>query len=167
MGRQAKPAAILKLDNGHNRKTKAELALREKAEQAQLFGYPINESDEVRTDPVAHAEFQHITTILSTIGKNDEVYGASIRRYCIVTSKLAANEKTIKTLRRKTDRTSDLELRLKAEAEIDRKDNKSAAYRKELLELERETGLTLASSLRLIPKKPEKAKDPLLEILSG
>lgn len=166
MARPAKTAEIIRLE-GKAHRTKAELVVREKAEKATLFGYPVTETEEIRTDPVAHGEFQRVTTILSTIGKNDESFGASVRRYCMVYSKMCDNEATIKSLKAKARKTADADAVVKLEDLIDRKDRKGAGLRKELLDLERETGLTMASSLRLIPKAPEKEANPFMALMNG
>ena len=46
-------------------------------------------------------------------------------------------------------------------------DRQVQAKRRMLLEIEMENVMTIAASLRSIPKKVDKAEDPLLKILKG
>lgn len=159
-GRPSKTASIIKME-GKSHRTKAELATREKGEAAALTGYPIAETDDVANDKIAHAAFQRVTMILSQMGKNDEAHGESVRRYCVVKSLLADTMEQMHKLKakRSDDYNADLE---KA---IETKETRATNYRKELLELERETGLTLASSLRMVPKQPDKMENPFKEAM--
>lgn len=161
-GRPAKTASIIKME-GKSHRTKAELATREKAEAAALSGYPIAESNEVASDKIAHAAFRQVIATLSLMGKNDEAHGESIRRYCVVKSLLA--DTMVQMNKLKALRTDGYDHDL--EKAIDQKESRAANYRKELLELERETGLTLASSLRLVPKQPDKNENEFKRLMHG
>lgn len=46
-------------------------------------------------------------------------------------------------------------------------DKQVQAKRKMMLDIEKECALTVASAVRNVPKKPEKAQDSLLEVLRG
>ena len=77
------PRGAKTIDNCAGHRTKKEKEAREKAEAAMLTGQRCFERDCVKADPVAHKEYLRLTKLLSTIQKNDALYGASINRYCI------------------------------------------------------------------------------------
>lgn len=125
------------------------------------------ETREVERDKVAHQEFLRILALMESIGKNDELYGAPARRYCLNISRLAKTEKTIKQLRRTANKCPDVESTLKVQNMILRQEQFAAQIRNELVKFENDNGMTVAASLRIIPKKPEEVKNPLLEALNG
>lgn len=165
MARPTKPATILKME-GKSHKTKAELAFREQGESALLTGYKITESAEVKENPVAHAEFQRVTMLMEQIGKNDELYGSATRRYCLSSAELVETRKEIADLVKTKGETDDIELKMKMDNTILRLKQYTQQLKNELTKFENDNGMTMASSLRMIPKKPEKATNPILEALS-
>lgn len=165
MARLAKSVSVIK-EEGKAHRTKAEIAIREKAERAVLTGQPIEEGEEVASDPVAHAEFERLIGLMDNIGKDDELFGASCRRYCLVTSRLYKINDTINKLEEfKGQHTDDEKLFMKFESAITRKERQAIALRGELNEFEKQNGMTISASLRVIPKKPEQKRDLLSEIL--
>lgn len=167
MARPPKPAAALKQNNDVCRKTKAELAIRERAEAALLTGAAIIETPDVAGDPIAHNEFMRLLDVMGNIGKNDELYGAPARRYCLNASQLAMLNEDIKALRADMNEAKDFETRNKARNAWIRENQLAAQIRNEMVKFENDNGMTVAASLRMIPKKPEEVKDPLLEILNS
>lgn len=165
MSSNIKSVAVLRAE-GKSHRTKAELALRERSEEAMLTGIAIVETEEVKANPVAHAQFERLTFILSRIGKNDELFGAGCRRYCLTTAKLYEHEEGIKRLQAMCDDATPA-MRARIENLITRNEKLSLAMHRELTDFERSCGMTVASALRLIPKRVEEKPDPILEILNG
>ena len=168
---------------GRSHRTKRELRQREAAESALLTGIPLRETTETRENKIAHKEFLRITKLLARIEKNDDLYGAMINRYCI----LDAENKEVEQKRERFYQQL-CEFQEKAEELIDKGemtykeyyqiensmqknlislDRQVQAKRRMMADIEKENVMTIASSLRSIPKKPEKKTNPLKEALGG
>lgn len=175
-----KPVSVLR-EEGKSHRTKAELELREQGEESLLTGMKLKEEACVRDDPVAHKEFLRMKKLLKSIEKSDDLYGATINRYC----KLRSEELRLLEERDKLkERIDFISERLdKCEDDADFRDvSRSLANlekvfvsvdrsiqskRKMQAEIEKENVMTIASALRSIPKKPDKEEDPVAKILSG
>ncbi len=120
---------------------------------------------------------------MARIEKNDDLYGAMINRYCI----LYAENKEFEQKRERFYQQL-CEFQEKAEELIDKGemtykelyqiensmqknlislDRQVQAKRRMMADIEKENVMTIASSLRSIPKKPEKKTNPLKEALGG
>lgn len=159
MGRPSKSAILIE-NEGKSHRTKAEIASRKEAEQAALTGTRMREYPEVREDEVAHAEYRRIKKILSSVGKDDSIYEAVINEYCILKSDIQRYTELRKTI--EDDKTVAAKDRYKMILDCDRQIDK---YKRRRFDIEKENGMTIASALRAIPKKPEKKTNPLLEAL--
>lgn len=184
-----KPFSVLKSE-GKSHRTKKELKMREQGEKALSTGIVLRERREVKKNKVAHKEFKRINELLSSIEKNDAIYEAVINRYCILyaecidledkresmydliedlkeqfenSKEYLEDEELAKETRKFASSISDL---TKSMIEIDRQVQQK---RKMLLDIEKENIMTIASALRVIPKKPENdsAKETILKVLSG
>ena len=170
-GRPAKPVRLIQLE-GKSHRTKSELAVRKRAEQSLLTGRKIRETDEVKNNPT---EFLRVKKLLASINKNDDLYGAVMNRYCLLKAE-------IRVLEEQRDRVADRQEMLDASAaEMDAEtylklstslskdliayDRQIQSKRNMLMTIEKENVMTIASSLRSIPKTPEQAKNPLMEAL--
>ena len=182
MARPSKPVQLVKFE-GRGHRTKAELATRERGEQALLTGRKIKEAPDVKADPDAHAEFRRVIKLLEAIQKNDSLYEAAINRYCL----LRVEEQTLQRLRKNymeqledfSSHFNDLvnrgELDIKTAWDMQAKlqqnflsaEKQLSAKRKELLTIEKEHAMTIAAALRSIPKQPEKQKSALMEALGS
>lgn len=170
-----KPAKLIALE-GKSHRTKKELRDREKAEAALLTGKILKETEEVKNNEIAHKEFLRIKKLLRSIEKNDDLYGSTINRYCLLLAECSDFEKKREMI---FERQKELEKR-KDDMEFSEYinlqndliksmlalDKQVQAKRKMLLDIEKENVMTIAASLRSIPKKTEK-KNPLREALSG
>lgn len=177
-----KPAKVIELEKKSHR-TKKELAQRRNAEAALLTGVAIKEKKEVKEDPVAHSEFLRLRRLLRSIDKDDDLYGEAINRYCILISECEAfqqkREMVYQQLCCFQNQMNELvcneEMTWKEaysiEATMQRNlvsmDKQIQTKRKMLLDLEKENVMTIASSLRSIPKKADSRKNALKEALSG
>lgn len=180
MARPSKSANVIELEKKSHR-TKKELAIRKQSEAAGLTGRKLKESPEVKADPEAHREYLHVKTMMTRIGKNDDIYSNAINRYCLMMSEC----KGYVTLRKEFVEQLN-ELREK-QREIVEEESNGAYYkmlrdmqsnildvdakqnqkRQMLLTLEKEFSMTLAASLRSTQKKPETKADSLKRSLSN
>jgi len=176
----SKPANVIRME-GKSHRTKRELKERERAEEQLLTGRILRETDEVKANPVAHKEFQRIKKLLKSIEKDDDLYGSVINRYCILQAecqdfaeKREQMYQSILRLEESYDhyvRNEMVHVYYKTIAEMQKSmlnlDKQVQTKRKMLMDIEKENVMTIAASLRSIPKKTEKKKNPLLEALSG
>lgn len=156
MGRPAKPVSVLKQE-GVSHRTQAELEHREQEEKKLLTGIPIKKENAVSQNKIANTEFNRIRKLMQAIDKDDALYQAVINRYAKITAEAAELEE----LRRKAMAKGVLDDIAVAERLLTQK-------RKALLELEKESCMTVAAALRAIPKAPQDDldEDPLKALLS-
>lgn len=179
MARPSKAAAVIKLEKNKDRRTKKEIATREKAEKALLTGKMMTETAEVRNDRVAHLEFLRLKPLLKAIDKFDEIYGAPVRRYCLNKSKLNDIAIEIEKIEDEIEDLRDSEsdfvknkpeffrLLCKLEETINKKESIAQKYRAEMIDFEKQNCMTIRSALAAIPKKPETKANSLKEALGG
>lgn len=165
-GRPSKPLALVK---GH--RTKAEKAVREKAEKDLFTGSVLKEWDEVKTNEIAHKEFLRIKNLLKAVKQDDDLYGAVINIHCKLKSEesemLKAKEQFIKTLEEAEENISLTEmkwseivkLKVSIQDQILKCDKQIMDKRKLLLDISKENIMTIQSALRSIPKKEEKKQE--------
>ncbi|MCL2225656.1 MAG: P27 family phage terminase small subunit [Defluviitaleaceae bacterium] len=182
MGKPGKPIAVL-VSEKKSHLTRAQKATREKAEKSLLTGAPMKERAEVKSNPTAHKEYMRVIKLLKSIGKNDDIYGGVVNRYCIIYAECLDFEERRNSVSHDLDNLVADRVRLVDEGEMPLEkwyslkaklvsqfsslDRQLQAKRKMLLDLEKECAMTIASALRTIPKQPEKKTDPLLEVLHG
>ena len=149
-GRSSKPIQLVK---GH--RTKAEKKIRAESEASSLTGKPMSADDKVKNYPEALREFNRLKKLFKMIKKDDALYEAAINTYSILKA-------DCDLLYIKRNKTSDDEQWFKYDKAIMDK-------QKMMLAIEKENIMTIASALRSIPKKPEKAKtvDPMEALLNG
>ena len=168
-----KPLALVK---GH--RTKAEKAIRAKAEKALLTGTTMKENPEVKASPIAHKEFTRIKKLLKAIHKDDDLSGNIINTHCL----LHAECKEFEELKRRLygDLGELLEAHKKQDIDflgyVEHKDkllNKIMACdkkvmekRKAILDIAKESIMTISSAMRSIPKKEQpKEESPMAKFL--
>lgn len=184
-----KPFSVLKSE-GKSHRTKKELKLREQGEKALSTGNALKERKEVKKNKIAHKEFKRINELLSVIEKNDAIYEAVINRYCLVYAECMEFEdkktelyELVDSLEEQFELSKDYlqgeelakETRLFAKSisetirSIVDLDKQLQSKRKMLLDIEKENIMTIASALRVIPKKADNdsAKETLLKVLNG
>lgn len=162
---------------GKSHRTKKELRQRKKAEAELLSGKQLKETKEVRGDPQAHKEFARIRGLLRSIGKDDDLYSGVLNRYCLLSAECKSfEEKRERIYRRQMEleeRSGELEFvdYCKLQNDLSKMlisfDRQIQAKRKMMFDIEKENIMTIASSLRSVPKKPEPKKNALQEALSG
>lgn len=159
MARPSKTVDVIEKE-GKSHRTKEELRVRKEAEQAALTGIKMREYPEVKDDEVAHREFARVRRILSSVGKNDAIYEAVINEYAMLKSDIDRYTK----LRNSLDGDESIKGADKIKLELSC-DDRIDKFKRRRFDIEKENGMTIASSLRAIPKKPEKKANPLLEAL--
>lgn len=174
------PAGAIDAVRGH--RTKAEVAARKRAEEGLLTGQQLKEDPRVKENPVAHTVFLQTKKLMAAIGRDDALYGAQINRYALLTAECAEYEnrglyfwKQLKDFQeKKNDLISKEEMSygeaIKIEqtyqANILSMDRQVQQKRKMLFDIEKENCMSVASSLRSIPKTPDKSVvNPILEAL--
>lgn len=176
----SKPVNVIRME-GKSHRTKRELVERERAEAQLLTGKIIREQNEVKENELAHKEFQRIRKLLKSVGKDDDLYGATINRYCLLQAEcIEFQEKReqfyrqIEELEEDRDAFADTDdlgtyykLQMSMQKNILALDKQVQAKRKMLLDIEKENIMTIASSLRSVPKKTEKKRNPIMEALAG
>ena len=178
----SKTVSIIRSE-GKSHRTKRELRQREQAEKAVLTGIPLKERLEVRENETAHKEFLRLKKLLEKIDKFDDMYGAVINRYCILYAETKEfEEKKERFYRQLCDLEENKEELLETEqmtygefykTEMSMQKNLIAldrqvqAKRRMLSDIEKENIMTIASSLRSVPKTEAKKSNPLKEALGG
>lgn len=178
----SKPVKILEMEKRSHR-TKQELTQRKKAEEALLTGVALKEKKEVKNNPVAHKEFRRLRTLLKSIDKDDDLYGETINRYCILVAECEDfQQKRERIYNQLCDFQEHIDVLVENEEmtwkeiyamenamqrNLISMDKQIQTKRKMLLDMEKENVMTIASSLRSIPKKVEKKKNALMEALGG
>ena len=176
----SKPTNVIMLE-GKSHRTKRELAERKRAEAQLLTGKILKESSEVRENEKAHKEFQRIRKLLKSIEKDDDLYGATINRYCLFMAEcsdfqdkremmykqMQDLEKSKEEFAKNEDLSTYYKLQSTMQKNLIALDKQVQTKRKMLLDIEKENIMTIASSLRSVPKKTDKKKSPLMEALAG
>jgi hypothetical protein len=174
-----KPVSVLRME-GRSHRTKKELEAREKLEKAQLTGQRMREPEDVKKDEVAHATWKRVAKLLAAIGKADALYEQQIARYCRLASEAALSERQMMRLAKMQDEldeardsgeTSGMEYVTSAAKIADLRqseENMLMRRRKMMFDIERESLMSIAASLRAIPKAPvdEAEDDPMAQMLA-
>ncbi len=172
-GRPAKPIHLVQ---GH--RTKAEIEIRKKGEEALMTGSKLQEWPEVKADPEAHKEFLRVRRLLRSIGKDDDLFGAMINTHCRLKGEIQSFEDMKAAIVAQIDElgkmhkageietTSYVQERGKLQNRYMTCDRNIMAKRKMMLDISKENIMTIQGALRSIPKKPEKKEEsPMAEYL--
>lgn len=184
MPRASKPVAVIKEEKrGH--RTKAELNMREKAEEDLLSGKPLFEREEVKKDKIAHKEFKRIKQLMTAIKKNDALYAPALNRYCMLFSEermlkmmydklntlLTGLEEQFENIKGDLNykETKDLIKQLASfTRQVSTLDGLIMQKRTAQGKIESDNCMNVAAALRTIPKEVGKEeKDELLKVLNG
>ncbi|MBQ9082274.1 MAG: P27 family phage terminase small subunit [Clostridia bacterium] len=185
MPRAAKSADAL---TGH--RTKDELTQRKNAEKAAMTGKKMKIAAETKSDPAAHAEWKRIVSLMNKLDKNDDIFSAVMNRYCQLFGEIQAcivQKTEVQRLLKKTEEAFDNVMEtyegddvvgqmlritkqindlLRQQAAIDAR---IMSKRRMRMDIEKENAMTVAASLRTLPKAAAapKSENPLLGVLSG
>ena len=174
MPRPAKSANVLEFE-GKSHRTKEELAYRAAGEKALLSGMNIREKDYVKKNSIAHKEFLRIEKLLEAIEKNDALQENVINRYCLIYAECHAMEKQLERSLIALDlfdeeskelvESGEMEfaesvrLRIEMQKQITTTGRQIHAKREMLLKIEKESLMTAAAAMRVVPKKPPPEKN--------
>lgn len=158
MPRPSKTAEVIEKE-GKSHRTKAEIKARKTAEAASLSGIRMHEFPETKANPVAHAEYRRVTRILTAVGKNDAIYESTINEYCALKADID-RYMSLRTELEQMDAAPEKKyaLLIACDKQIDK-------FKRRRFDIEKENAMTIASSLRAVPKKPESSANPLLDAL--
>lgn len=158
MSTPVKPLSLVK-----KHLTIAEKKARMRKEADLTTGSAIQEWAEVRDNMIAHKRFTKTKNLLASIGKDDALLEPVINRYCLIMSECYECENEDKRLHdmaeKLEDRESDMEFSdyIKAAMAITKAISSNQfglqSKRKMLLDIEKESGMTLLSQLRTTTKK--------------
>jgi hypothetical protein len=170
-GRPTKPLSLVQ---GH--RTNSEKSIRAQAESALLTGTTMKENPEVKANPIAHKEFTRIKKLLRAIQKDDDLSGNIINTHCMLHAECKEFEQMKIQLildlsdlgeRYKNDEIEYLEyseLKNKLLEKIFACDKKVMEKRKMILDIAKESIMTLASALRSIPKKEQPKQESEMSV---
>lgn len=171
-----KPSNVIKIE-GKSHRTKKELRERQQAEESLLTGEKLKEAKEIKENPLAHKEFLRLKKLLKSIEKDDDLYGKIINRYCLLLAECIEfeekRERVYERMNELEEHYDDFEypdylrMQIDLSKQLISYDKQIQAKRKMLFDIEKENIMTIASSLRSIPKKADKKTNAVKEALSG
>lgn len=178
MSRPPKPFSVISSERKSHR-TKAEMEAREKGEAAFATGEALKEKPETKENITAHKEFLRLKKLFTNIGKWDAIYENIINRYCLLYAECKDFEekrerfyKDLWEMENDKDEgcfnekiSTYYKLKNQIQENIINLDKQVQAKRKMMMDIEKESIMTIAAALRSVPKKEEKAENPLLEAL--
>ena len=138
--------------------------LREEAEESLLSGECWREYPEVKNNATAHRFFKRVTELYSRIEKNDALTEPIINRYCMIQAECYDFEHKREVFSDNLDALiandemedeTKFSLEAKMQQSILNIDKQLMAKRNMLLNIEKETLMTLKAQLSSIPKKKE------------
>ena len=175
-----KPVSVLRSE-GLAHYTKKELATRQEHEDALVTGEKITARKETKKNKIAHKEFKRIVKLLTKIGKDDALYTGIINRYCLLYAEcveheerrdkfyegISALDEQYNERRGSMEPSEYFKLLSDMQSNVTTLDKLAFRKRQMLLDIEKESLMTIASALRSIPKKIEdKNKDePMARLL--
>lgn len=164
-------------------KTKQEIAQRKRAEQAALTGSPLKETAQTKENELAHKEFLRMAALLKKVKKNDDIYRNVVNRYCMLCSEcmefVEKRERIFHMLEEFCDKKDEMvcneEMTWKEAYRIEADmqsnmitlDKQIQTKRKMMLDIEKENGWTVKTSIQTIPPRQESKSNPLKEALLG
>ena len=173
MSRPAKSYLQLISENDISKKSKAEIEQRKKGEESLLTKVKMREFPETKENPKAHLEYKRVSNLMKKIEKDDDLFSAVINRYCMLKAECDEIKErsetlygTIQQLQREWESG---ESELKAEQYFNLQAKLTAQYlstekalspkRKMLFDIEKENLMTIAGSIRCVPKQVIKDDD--------
>lgn len=161
----ARPSLPIEVAAKKSHLTKKEIEFRKKAESDMLSNQSIIECDRVKANKIAHAEFVRVCGLLDKIGKNDDLYGSIINRYCLLTSECCELLEQRDKIDGMCEKSENPDEYVKLMRIRDNVEKSITAKRSAMESIEKENCMTVQSALRSIPKKPEAKKSALAEAL--
>lgn len=164
MARPSKPVSVLQQE-GKSHRTKSELTVRKRAEESLLSGKRIKADEEIKNDPAAYDQFRRVKKLMAAIEKDDELYGATVRRYCTLASECSRLKRNMDGIASQIEFAEDGKDAASLSRALIDLDRQLQNKRKMMFDIEKENCMTVQSALRSIPKKPEVKKSALAEAL--
>ncbi len=184
------PRPSKSIDSVTGHRTKAEKECRKNAEKALKTGTKLKEFSEVKSNPIAHAQFGRVKKLLKSNDKDDDMYSAVVNRYCLLYAECKEFEKLkdaysqsiielshdknliVEGFAVDCDDTISLTTYYKMKNNFSKTivslDASIMSKRKMMFDIEKENLMTVASGLRSIPKQPAPEKEnPLIKALTS
>lgn len=168
-GRNSKPVQLIKMEGNKDRRTKAELDAREKAEKALYTGTNFREDATTKADPVAHKEFLRLRKLFKHIDFIDGLDQETINRYCRMKSQEQMLQEFYMELKERMDKLKSVPKKLDVYDSMKEVISKQNQVRDKMLKLEDKLFLNPVSRMRAVPKKPienEIKKSPMSQFLN-
>ena len=173
MSRPANSYLTLIQENARGHRTKAEIEQRKKGEEALLTKVKMREFPETKENPKAHLEYKRVSNLMKKIEKDDDLFSAVINRYCMLKAECDEIKErsetlygTIQQLQRQWESgESELKeeqyfsLQAKLTAQYLAAEKSLSPKRKMLFDIEKENLMTIAGSIRCVPKQVIKDDD--------
>lgn len=156
------PPKPLSLMTGHISNAKKEFIAEN--EEELLTGESWREYPEVEKNAVAHRFFNRLSDLYSRIEKNDAMTEPVINRYCLLQAECADFEKKREMFNDNLEKLMDndeleasekFKLEVAMQKSIIAADQQVMAKRRMLLDIEKETLMTLKAQIASIPKRPK------------
>lgn len=172
MGRPPKLLAVITSEQ-KTHLTKAQKEARKQGEAALLTGKKLTEWREVRDNPTAHKEYRRLAKLLEFIDKDDDLYRNIINRYCLLYAECLGYQEQRDTFYRGIEELKEEYNSGEIDTENDMKpsdyykllnnmqknvaflDKNLAEKRRMMLDIEKESTMTIAAALRAVPKQAE------------
>lgn len=152
-GRPSKPTALI-LSEGKSHRTKAEISARQKAETALYTGVHFKESQQVKDNMIAHAEFLRLKRLYGKVSYVDALDQNIINRYCLEVAAIHGYEEQITRMKLDLDMVESAEDRMPLYEMIGKTYDRMNRSKALLLKYEDRLFLTPAGRMRAIPKTP-------------
>ena len=173
MGRPAKSYLALIQSNDISKKSKAEIEQRKKGEESLLSKVKMREFPETKVNPKADLEYKRISKLMKKIEKDDDLFSSVINRYCMLKAEcdeiIERRETIYETIQQLQEKwnsgTSELteeayfNLQAKLTAQYISMDKSLGPKRKEMFSIEKENLMSIAGSIRCVPKQVIKDDD--------
>ena len=167
-GRPSKPTALI-LSEGKSHRTKAEISARQKAENALYTGVHFKESQQVRDNVVAHAEFLRLKRLYDKVAYVDALDQNIINRYCLEVAAISNYQEQITRMNADLEMADQVADRLVLYDMIGKTYDRMSKSKALLLKYEDRLFLTPAGRMRAIPKTPPASAeetDPMNSVLN-
>ena len=169
----SRPAKSALGDDIRGHRTKDEISTRQEAEKSLYTGVEMSFQAGKKDHKKAFLEFKRIKKLYQRINKDDDLYSGCITTYCLLFEECDQTEKwrndfeesqeKLETEYRNKDGIMEASVYYKllsnSQKNILECDRALMTKRKMMLDIAKENLLTCQSSLRSVPKKPEKKKN--------
>jgi phage terminase small subunit len=157
MARPKKPTALLLME-GKTHLGKAEIEYRQRGEKALQTGGTFRETAQVKSDPVAHAEFARLKQLYTKIEFVDALDEQAINRYCLELSNVVRLQEMSKGIGADLASAETAEERSRLYGQFHKVQVDMSRNLERLFKYEDRLFLNPAARIRAVPKTPPKVE---------